>query len=94
MDSSGGLNKIHPAAARPVVSAVECHDRGRKDDGVFSAVPPSSPSSCFKIYCEGQVLFMLLVIQKGSRRLEQVARGNEWAVYVRREEEEKKEEER
>lgn len=43
--------------------------------------------------CEGQVLFMLLVIQKGSREagLEKVGRGNERAVYVY--EERKKEEE-
>jgi len=56
-------------------------EEGSWGDGVVSLFFPSF----FLIFvCEGQVLFMLLVIQKGGREagLEKVGQGNERAVYV------------
>jgi len=54
-------------------------------DGVVSLFI-SPPFFFFSLIfvCEGQVLFMLLVIQKGGREagLEKVGQGNERAVYV------------
>lgn len=54
------------------------------DGVVFSFSPLLQFVVFFSLICEGQVLFMLLVIQKGGREagLEKVGRGNERAVYV------------
>lgn len=53
-------------------------------DGVGSLFPLLFFFLFFKVVGEGLVLFMLLVIQKGSREtgLEKLEQGNERAVYV------------